>query len=102
MGDCIDEAVVLFATPKLPHQKACVHDHSRDDQGKKYDAKEQQDSLTPVENDPANVESDRQRHQGNAQGKEENDSSAAARDAHGVTLILPLWRPDSLPRWSTG
>jgi len=33
-------------------------------------------------------EGNRQRHQGDAQEKEEHDSSAAARDAHGDRMIL--------------
>ncbi len=90
MGDGIDEAVVLLAAAKLPHQEARVHDHTGDDQGKKDDAEKQQHSLAPVENDPSNIEGDRERHQGTTQANEENDGSAAARDAHGVRRILPL------------
>ena len=46
-------------------------------------AEEQQHAFAPVEDDPANVERDRQRNQANAQAQEEHDRSAAARDAHG-------------------
>ena len=88
VSDGIDEAVVLLAAANLAHQKAGVHDHAGNDQGKKDDAEKQQHSLAPVEDDPSNIERDRQRHQADAQAKKEDDSSAAARDAHGVRLIL--------------
>src|ERR1700692_5113796 len=98
VGNRVDEAVVLLAAAKLPHQKAGVHDHARDNQRKKNDAEEEQHSLPPVENNPSNVKGHRQRDQGDAQAQKENDSSAAARDAHGVTLILQCWR---LGQWAS-
>lgn len=79
----IDKAVMLLAAAQLTHQKARVHDHPRDDQRKKDDAEEQQHSLAPVKNDPSDIKRNRQRHQANAQANKEDDSSAAARDAHG-------------------
>ena len=55
-------------------------------------------SSTPsrqFEDDPADVQGNRQRYQADAQAEEEDDGSAAARDAHGkVSPILPrsrLW-----------
>ena len=57
--------------------------------GKEDDAEEQQHAFAPVEDDPADIEGNRQRHQANAQAKEEDDGSAAARDAHGDRVILP-------------
>ncbi len=88
VGNSIDKAVVLLAAAKLTDQKAGVDDHPCDNQGKEDDAEEQQYSLAPVEDDPSDIEGNRQRHQGYAQDKEEYDGSAAARDAHGVRLIL--------------
>ena len=92
VGNGVDKAVVLLAAPNLAHQKGGVHDHARDDQRKEDDAEKQQHALAPVENDPSDIEGNRQRHQANAQAEEEDDSSAAARDAHGVRLILPRSR----------
>ena len=80
----IDESIVLLAAANLPHQEAGIHDHARDDQREEDDPEEQQHAQAPVEDDPSNVKRDRKRHQANAQGDKENDSSAAARDAHGV------------------
>ena len=85
----VDEAVMLFAAANLAHQKTGIDDHARNDQRKKNDAEEQQHSFAPVENDPSNIERNRQRHQADAQAEKEDDGPAAARDAHGVRLILP-------------
>src|SRR6202035_4720397 len=41
---------------------------------------------------------DRERHQGDAQAEEEHDGSAAARDAHGFPLILPLIEPEAVAK----
>src|ERR1700678_784730 len=71
----VDEAVVLLAAAKLANQEARVHDHAGDDQRKKDDAEEQQHALAPVENDPSNIEGDRERDQGDAQANEKNDIS---------------------------
>ena len=89
----IDEAVMLFAPANLAQQERRVHDHARDNQREKDDPEEQQHTLAPVENDPSNIKGNRQRHQGDAQEEEEDDGSAAARDAHGVRVILPLMEP---------
>src|SRR5258706_11290052 len=79
----IDKAVVLLAAAKLTHQEAGIHDHARDDHGEENYTEEQQHSLAPVEDNPSNIERNRQRYQGYPQENEEDDSSAAARDAHG-------------------
>ena len=66
------------------------YDHARDNQREENNAEEQQHSFAPVEDDPADVERDRQRDQADAQAEKEYDGSAATGDAHGVTLILLL------------
>src|SRR5277367_777622 len=96
VSDCVDEAVVLLAAAQLAHQEDSVDDHAGDNQGKKDDPEEQQHALTPVEDDPANIERDRQRHQADAQAKEENDGSAAARDAHGSSARFYRVRNEGL------
>jgi hypothetical protein len=88
VGNGVDEAVVLLAAANFTQQKGGVHDHARNDHGKKDHPEEQQHSLAPVEDDPSDIERNRQRHQANAQAEKEHDSSAAARDAHGVRVIL--------------
>ena len=86
VSDRIDEAVVLLAAANFAHQKTGVHDHASDDQGEKDDAEKQQHAFAPVEDDPSDIQRDRQRHQADAQAEKENDGSAAARDAHSLIL----------------
>ncbi len=86
MGDGIDETVVPLAAPQLAHQKNGVDHHPRDDQRKEDDAEEQQHALAPVQDDPADVERDRQRNQADPQAEEKHDRSAAARNAHQGSL----------------
>src|SRR2546422_4751728 len=82
MRNRVDKAVMLLVAANLTHEKNCIDDHAGDDQRKKDQAEQQQHAFAPVEDDPANVERNRERHQGDAQTEEENDSSAAACDAH--------------------
>ena len=67
VGYGIDEAVVRLASPQLAHQKNRIHDHAGNDQREKNDAEKQQHPFAPVEDDPADIESDRKRNQANAQ-----------------------------------
>src|SRR5579863_6061444 len=90
VSDSVDETVVLLAPPNLMHQEAGVYDHAGDDESKEDDAEEQQHALPPVENNPSNIERNRQRYEGDAQAEKEYDRSAAARDAHSFRVILPL------------
>src|SRR5579863_5989607 len=82
VGYCIDEAVMLLASAKLPHQENRIHHHAGNDQREEHDSEEQEDAFAPVQDDPSDVQRDCQCYQTNAQAEEENDSSAAARDAH--------------------
>src|SRR6266446_6537532 len=92
VGDRIDEAVMLLVAPDLPHQEDGVHDHAGDDEREKDQAEEQQNTFAPVENDPSDIEGNRQRHQANAQAEKEDDGSASARDAHGSSSMPILAR----------
>ena len=85
MGHGVDETVVLLAAPQFPYQKNGVHYHPRNDEGEKDDPEEKQYAFAPVEDDPSDIERDRQCHQADAQAKKEHDRSAAARNAHGVS-----------------
>ena len=87
VGDGIDEAVMLLVAANFTHQKTGVHDQPGDQQGEEDYAQEKQDSFAPVENDPADIQPDRQQDQANAQHDEKSDSPAAAADGHG--RILP-------------
>jgi hypothetical protein len=90
----VDEAIVLLAAAKFAYQEAGIHDHAGDNEGEEDNSKEQQYAFAPVQNDPTNVERNGERNQTDAQAKEKDDRPAAARDTHGVTLILTLWVND--------
>ena len=78
MGDGIDEAVVLLVAANFAHQEAGVHDQAGDHGSEENYAQEKQHAFAPVENDPADVQPDRQQHQANAQHDEKGDGPAAA------------------------
>lgn len=89
MGHCIDETVVLLTSTQLSDQKNRIYNHTRDDQGKEHDPEKQQNAFPPIQQDPSNIQSDRKGYQADAQAQEKYDRSAAARNSHGVGLILP-------------
>src|SRR4029077_12736846 len=78
VGDGIDEAVVLLVAANFTHQETGVHDKPGDQQGKENYAQEKQDPFAPVEDDPADIEPDRQQHQANAQNDKKGYGPAAA------------------------
>src|ERR1700735_5803238 len=79
---------MLLAAANLAQQERCIHDHARDNQGEKDNAEKQQHAFAPVEDDPSNVERNGECNQTDAQAEKQDDGSASAGDAHGVTLIL--------------
>ena len=87
MSDGVDEAVMLFVAANFTDQKTGIHDHPGDQQGEENYAEKKQNPFAPVEDDPADIQSDRQQYQANAQNDEEGDCPAAAADTHG--RILP-------------
>jgi hypothetical protein len=86
MGDGVDKAVVLLVAPDLPYQEAGVDDHPRNQHPKENYAQKQQHPFTPVENDPANVQGDRQRDQTHAQRDKERNRFPARGNAHSVDV----------------
>src|SRR3954465_14514880 len=92
MRNCIDKAVMLLVAPHFAHEKNGIYHHSGNDQSKKDDAEEQQHALTPIEDDPADVESNRERNQANAQAEKERNRSTAARDAHTLRADFTFFR----------
>src|SRR5579872_486218 len=77
-----------LAATEFADEKAGVNDHPGDENREEDDAEEKQDAETPVEDDPANVERDREGNQADAKAEEKDDRPAAARDAHSFRLIL--------------
>ena len=86
MGDGIEEAVLLLISPDLSDQEDGVDHESRNEQSEKDDAKYEWYDLTPVENDPTDIEYDCQGDETNPQHNKEHDRFGAARDAHDVLV----------------
>src|ERR1700735_1473929 len=73
VGDGVDETVVLFVAANLAHQENGVQDHSGDDGEEENHSEKKKNTFTAVEDNPADIESDRQGHYGAAQNNEERD-----------------------------
>ena len=78
VSDRIDEAVMLLVAANFTDQETGVHDEPGNQQGEKNHAQKEQDAFAPVEDDPADVQSDRQQYQTHAQNDKEGDGPAAA------------------------
>src|SRR5207237_1354562 len=61
VGNCIQEAVLLFISADLADKENRIHDQASDQQSKQNDAEDQRNNLAPVEDHPADVESRCQR-----------------------------------------
>ena len=57
--DRVDEGVVLFVAPDLPHQKDRVQHDAADDHRQQQDPQEQQDAGAPVQQNPADIQNSR-------------------------------------------
>ena len=100
VGYRVDETIVLLAAANLTHQEDGVHDHAGYNQREKDQTEKQQHAFAPTEDDPADIQSDRERHQADAQAEEEDDGSAAARDTHGLSGRFYRVRPHNWLRWN--
>jgi len=56
--DGIDEAVVMFIPADFANEEARVENQANNNREKSSKAEENQNALTPVEDDPANVQGD--------------------------------------------
>ena len=82
MGDGVDEAVVLLVQFNFTNQETSVEDQSKNNCEKEEHAEEEQHSLTPVEDDPSNVQCDSQRNEANPQSEKEGNGPPAAGNSH--------------------
>jgi hypothetical protein len=81
--DGVDEGVVLLVATDFAYEEGCVEDEPRDDQDEEDDAEDKQRHLAPVEQNPADVERQRERDQTDAEREEEDDRLATTTaDAH--------------------
>src|SRR5205085_1359065 len=69
--DGVYESVVLLIATYLADQKGCVEHNAKDQDHKKHHPEDEQHDFTEVENDPTNVQRNRQRDQTRAQRDKE-------------------------------
>src|ERR1700681_4486001 len=94
MRDGIEEAVLLLISANLTDEEDGVDHQPRDKQSEENDPEYEGNNLTPVEDDPTDVEHDRQGNETSPQRDEECDGFGAARDAHDVLVYA---RAESAP-----
>src|SRR3954468_7827602 len=75
----VDERVVLLVAPDLADQEDGVHDAERDDDEEKDRAEHDQHPLAPVQDQPADIQRDRRRHQADPEHREGYGLPPAAR-----------------------
>ena len=82
MGDGIEKTIVALVSPHFPHQEDGIQDHAGDQQQEEGQANHQQDEAAPVDDDPADVEGDRDHHQASAKGNGKYHRISPSGDAH--------------------
>ena len=88
VSDRVNERIVLFVASYLANEESGVEDDTGDDQEEKDDAKNQQRDFAGVEQNPANIQRDSQRHQASAQGDEEGYRLTATTYCH-AAIVRP-------------
>src|SRR5688572_1703895 len=83
MRNGVDESIVLLIAAYFPNQKRRVEDESGNNQQEKNDSQYQQRDLARVEQDPADIQRNGQRHQGSTQRNEESYRFAPTTNCHG-------------------
>src|SRR5271170_8516656 len=83
MGHRIEKAVMVLIATDFADQKDGIQDHAGDQQREKWNAQHQRNQPPPVEDDPAELQRDRQPDHAHAQRDEESDRAPAADVAHG-------------------
>jgi hypothetical protein len=86
----VDEGVMLLIPPYLAHQKRRVQNDAADDRQGQYGSQEEQDSGTPVEQDPPDIQEDHDGDQADAERNKECDGSAAAGDNHTLSAYTSV------------
>jgi hypothetical protein len=84
--DGVDEGVVLLVAAYLADEEGGVEDEAGDDDGEEDDAEDEQRDLSPVEQNPADVEREREDDEADAERQKEDNGFAAAADAHACIL----------------
>ena len=82
MGDRIDKTVVLLVAADLANEVDRVEDQPGDDQQKEEDSKDEQRQLSPVKDDPPDIERDGQGDQARTENGKEVDRFSIALQNH--------------------
>ena len=86
MRDGVDERVVLFIAPDFAHQKNRVQHDAADDHRQQQEAQKQQNTGTPVEQHPADIQQQDDRNQADAERDKERDRFLAPGNYHDSSL----------------
>jgi hypothetical protein len=84
--DGVDEGVVLLVAADLADEEGRVQHQPRDDEAEEDDAEDEERHLAPVQQDPPDVQGEREDDEADAERQKEDDRLAAAADAHGAIL----------------
>jgi hypothetical protein len=66
MSNRIDETIVLLVQLDFSYQETGIQNESENNRGEEKNTEEKQNALTPVENDPSDVQCHSQRYQADA------------------------------------
>jgi hypothetical protein len=90
MRNCVDETVVLFVSADFSYEKDRVQHDTNDDRHEKDDAEDQQRNLAPIENNPSDVERNRECDQTCAKRNKECDRPLTASETHNNVRLAGL------------
>lgn len=88
MRDGINESVVLLVASNLTYKESGIENDADDDHHEENDAKNQEGNLSPVKENPSDVQSDRQGYKEGAECDEEDYRFTATTDSH-ATIVRP-------------
>ena len=86
MGYRIYKSIVLFVAADFANKKGCIEDQTDDYDEEEYNSKNKESYFAPVEQNPANIQRNCQRHQASAQRDEESYRLTATTDCHAVIV----------------
>jgi hypothetical protein len=82
VGDRVEEGILPFIAAYLTHKKDRIQNNASDKQGEENDPKDGKRHGALIQNDPADLQSDRKADKKNTEGDKEGDRSAASSDVH--------------------
>ena len=86
MRDRIEKAVLLLVLVNFAYEKNRVHHEAGNDEEEKYDAQDERNDFSPIEENPGDIQGQRQPNQASAQRHEKNNFLGTSGDAHRRSL----------------